>query len=144
MMVLERVRDAFTSCVFHDDMNAVVVGGGIGEVPYFGGMITPSFASAGFLMHKDLRAKQCHWHGVKQEGPFQCLVQGQERIEVTRAHHVEHGVALRHKLAPMGWGEQRWESGETHHEMVIPHTDRTFSGAGAVHVGGAILQFHLF
>ncbi len=28
--------------------------------------------------------------------------------------------------------------------MVLPCTDRTFGGVGAVHVGGAILQFHLF
>ncbi len=74
----------------------------MGEVPCFGGMITPHFASAGFLMHKDLRAKWCHWHGIKQEGPFQCLVRAQERVEATQLHHFECGVALHCELAPMG------------------------------------------
>jgi hypothetical protein len=102
MLVSEHVCDTFTSRVFHDDTNATVVGGSMGEVPCFGGMITPSFASAGFLMHKDPLAKQCHQHGIKQEGPFQCLMCRQERVEATRAHHVEHGVALRCESAPMG------------------------------------------
>ncbi len=60
MLVLERVCDAFTSRVFHDDTNATVVGGGMGEVPCFTGMITPGFAPSGFLVHKDLRAERCH------------------------------------------------------------------------------------
>jgi hypothetical protein len=70
------VSDVFTPCIFHDDTNAMAVVGGMGEVPCFGSMITPHFVLAGFLMHKDLRAKRCHRHGVKQEGPFQCLVNG--------------------------------------------------------------------
>jgi hypothetical protein len=74
MLVLKHICDAFTSRVFHDDTNATVVGSGMGEVPCFGGMITPGFASVGFLMHQDLRAEQCHWCGIKQEGPFQCPV----------------------------------------------------------------------
>jgi hypothetical protein len=65
MLVSERVRDAFTSRVFHDDTNATVVGGGMGEIPCFGGMITPGFALAGCLMHKDLCAERCHQRGIK-------------------------------------------------------------------------------
>jgi hypothetical protein len=51
MLIAECVSDAFTPCFFHDDMNATVVGGSMAEVPSFGGMITPHFASAGFLMN---------------------------------------------------------------------------------------------
>ncbi len=76
MLVAERVRDTFTPRIFHDDTNAMVVSGGMGEVPCFGGMITPRFASAGLLMNQDLRAERCHRRGVKQEDPFQCLVRG--------------------------------------------------------------------
>jgi hypothetical protein len=49
MLIAEHVRDAFTPSFFCDDINATVVGGSMGEVPYFGGMITPCFASARFL-----------------------------------------------------------------------------------------------
>ncbi len=65
MLVLEHVRDAFIPRVFHNDTNATVVGGGMREVPCFGGMITPGFALAGFLMHQDLSAERCHRRGVK-------------------------------------------------------------------------------
>jgi hypothetical protein len=51
MLIAERVRDAFTPCICHDDTNAMVVGGGMGEVPCFGGMITLRFLLAGFLMN---------------------------------------------------------------------------------------------
>ena len=51
MLILEHVHDAFTPRIFHDDTNATVVGGSMGEVPCFGGMITPLFALAGFLMN---------------------------------------------------------------------------------------------
>ncbi len=44
----------------------------------------------------------------------------------------------------MGQGKRRWESSKTRHEMVLPHMDRAFGRVGAVHDGGAILQFHLF
>ena len=102
MLIAECVRDAFTPHIFHDDTNATVVGGGMGEVPCFGGMITPRFGLAGFLMNWDLRSEWCHRRGVKQEGPFQHLVRGQERVKVTRAHHVECGITSRCELAPMG------------------------------------------
>jgi hypothetical protein len=65
MLVLELVSDTLASRVFHDDTNAMVVGASMGEVPCFGSMIPPSFALAGLLMHKDLRAKQCHQRGIK-------------------------------------------------------------------------------
>jgi hypothetical protein len=64
-LVSEHVHDTFTSRVFHDYTNAMVVGGGMGEVPCFGSMITPGFALVRFLMHQDLRAKRCHWCGIK-------------------------------------------------------------------------------
>jgi hypothetical protein len=51
MFIVERVRDAFTPRIFHDDTNAMVVGGGLGEVPCFGGMMTLHFGLAGFLMN---------------------------------------------------------------------------------------------
>jgi hypothetical protein len=51
MLIVERAHDAFTPRIFYDDTNATVVDGGMGEVPCFGGMITPRFASAGFLMN---------------------------------------------------------------------------------------------
>ncbi len=51
MLIAERVHDRLTPRLFHDDTNAMVVGGGMGEVPYFGGMITPCFAPAEFLMN---------------------------------------------------------------------------------------------
>ena len=54
MLVSERVRDAFTSRVFHDYTNATVEGGGMGEVPCFGGM-----------MPQNLHAEWCHWCGIK-------------------------------------------------------------------------------
>jgi hypothetical protein len=129
---------------FHDDMNAMVVGGGMGEVPCFGGMIPPCFVLAGFLMNEDLRAQWCHQRGVKQEGPFQCFVCGQERVTATWAHHVKRGVALRHESAPIGLGEPRWESGDPRHEVVPPCRYHAFSGVGAVHVGGSVLEIYLF
>ncbi len=51
ILIAERVHDTFTPRFFHDDTNAMVVGGGMGEVPCFGSMITPHFELAGFLMH---------------------------------------------------------------------------------------------
>ena len=48
MLIAERVRDAFTPRFFHDDTNAMVVGGSMGEVPCFGGMITPCLHRQGF------------------------------------------------------------------------------------------------
>ncbi len=33
VLIADRVCDAFISCVLHDDTNAMVVGGGMGEVP---------------------------------------------------------------------------------------------------------------
>jgi hypothetical protein len=77
VLIAECARGAFASCVLHDDTNAPVVGGGMGEVPSFGGMIAPRFVLAGFLMNQDLHAEQCHWRGIKQEGPFKCFVCGQ-------------------------------------------------------------------
>ncbi len=65
VLIAERVRDALTPHFFHDDTNAIVVGGSMGEVPCFGGMITPRFAPAGFLMNKDLHAEWCHRSGIK-------------------------------------------------------------------------------
>jgi hypothetical protein len=51
MLIAERVRDVFIPRILHDGTNAGVVGGSMGEVPCFGGMITPLFALAGFLMN---------------------------------------------------------------------------------------------
>jgi hypothetical protein len=50
VLIAEYVRDMLTPHVFHDDTNATVVGGGMGELPSFGGMIAPCFAPAGLLM----------------------------------------------------------------------------------------------
>ena len=102
MLIVECVCDAFTPHIIYDDTNAMVVGGDMGEVSCFGRMITPRFALDGFLMNEDLCAERCHWHGVKQEGPFQRFVRRQERVKATWAHHVKRGVALHCELAPMG------------------------------------------
>ncbi len=51
MLVVEHVHDAFTTRFFHDGTNARVVGSSMGQVPCFGGMITPHFALAGFLIN---------------------------------------------------------------------------------------------
>jgi hypothetical protein len=54
VLIAERVRDTFASCVLHDDPNSTGVGGGMGELPCFGGMTAPRFALAGFLANQDL------------------------------------------------------------------------------------------
>ncbi len=76
VLIVEHVCDVFASHVLHDDQNKMVVGGGMGEVPYFGGMMAPRFAPARYLMNQDLHAKRCYQRGIKQEGPFQCFVCG--------------------------------------------------------------------
>jgi hypothetical protein len=48
MLISECVCDMFTLRIFYDDTNTTVASGGMGEVPYFGGMITPGLCWPGF------------------------------------------------------------------------------------------------
>jgi hypothetical protein len=77
VLIAEHVHDAFTTHVLHDDSNALVVGGGMGDVPCFGGMIAQRFAPAELLVNQDLCAERCHRCGIKQIGPFLHFMSGQ-------------------------------------------------------------------
>jgi hypothetical protein len=130
MLISEPVRDAFTACVFHDDTNSTAVGGGMGEVPCFGGMITPCFALAGFLMHKDLHAEQCQRLGIKQEGPFQCLVHN------TRGLRQHGGIMLSMaSLCVLSW--HQWARGNNGGSPARP-TVKWFFYARTVRLAGLV------
>ncbi len=98
----EGVRDALASGVGHYNSDAAVVVGRMGKILSFGGVVSPSAASVGFHVNKNLHAEGSHGRSVEREGPSRAswaerrgfCRQGQSMLRVA-----SHCLVRRHQLA---------------------------------------------
>jgi hypothetical protein len=76
VIVSEGVGDALATNVGHQNLDAAVVVWRVGEIPSFGGVVSPRAASVGFHVDENLRAEGSHGSCVEREGAFERFVGG--------------------------------------------------------------------
>ena len=74
VIVSEGVGDALATDVGHQNMDAAVVVWRVGEIPSFGGVVSPRAASVGFHVDENFRAEGSHGSSIEREGAFECFV----------------------------------------------------------------------
>ena len=62
---------------------------------------------------------------------------------MTRAEHVERGIALLGEAAPVCNGEGLREAGNAHEEVIFPGAYRPFRWISAMHVRWSVLEARL-
>jgi hypothetical protein len=74
VIVPEGVGDALATGVGHQNSDAAVVVWRVGQIPCFGGVVSPSAASVGFHVDENFRAEGSHGSSVEREGAFESFV----------------------------------------------------------------------
>jgi hypothetical protein len=117
----------------------------MGKIPSFGGMLllSPSAASVGFRVNKNLRAEGSHGRSVEREGAFESFVGQEEGVLATGAEHVEGGITLLGEAAPVRNGEGLWEGGDAREEVIFPGAYCPFCRISAMHVRWSVLEARL-
>ena len=143
VIVSEGVGDALATNVGHQNLDAAVVVWRVGEIPSFGGVVSPRAASVGFHVDENLHAEGSHGSCVEREGAFERFVGGEEGVLTTRAEHVEGGIALFCEAAPVRNWEGLWEAGNAHEEVIFPGAYRPFRRISAMLVRWSVLEARL-
>ena len=143
VIVSEGVGDALTTGVGHQNSDAAVVVWRVGEIPRFGGVVSPRAALVGFHVDENLHAEGSHGSSIEKEGAFKCFGGGEEGVLMTRAEHVECGIALFGEAAPVRNGEGLWEAGNARKEVIFPCAYRPFRRISAMHVRWSVLEVRL-
>ena len=136
----ECVCCSHSACVSHY-FNTTVMVEGWGKIPCLDGMVPPCVPLAWFDMDHAFSINGGHGGSIEGKCAFHGFLGGEIWVLGAGAHHVESDAGLFKVLAPVGQAVGGRSSCSDGNEMVLPHSDGSFSWIGLVNVWWRILVF---